>query len=392
MRAERNTDAAGTHYESSSPKAALRVLLVGPKPPWNGGIASVINSILAYAGKHTDLSLRIVDTAPRWKAFTDCNILKRAIFGGFVGIRDVCAFCVQCLAWKPHVVHLTSSGSLAVLRDMVFASVAKIMRRPIVLQVHHGRIPDLERSNNWEWWAIKKTFILFDRVAVLDQESQSVLNKACVCRKVSLIPNGIALRESSAREKADPQRPVVLYVGSVIQSKGIYELVDSWKSINCDAWELRIVGPAEQTFLIELAERAGPSIRTIEFLGSLSHERTLEQIDRCEIFVLPSHTEGHPQVILEAMSAGKAIVATHVGAVSEMLATNSPEPSGVTIPPRDPVSLTTALLKLMFDPSSRRVLGSRACQRVRQEYSIDGVMAQMVTMWMSARKTNTFSR
>jgi glycosyltransferase involved in cell wall biosynthesis len=62
-----------------------------------------------------------------------------------------------------------------------------------------------------------------------------------------------------------------------------------------------------------------------------------------DLFVLPTYTEGFPNVILEAMAAGKAIISTRVGAIPEMLAVDENESCGLVIAPRDAGALVAAL-------------------------------------------------
>jgi glycosyltransferase involved in cell wall biosynthesis len=87
-----------------------------------------------------------------------------------------------------------------------------------------------------------------------------------------------------------------------------------------------------------------------------------------EIFVQPSRTESMPLTVLEAMAAGRAIVATDVGCVREML--DAPA-AGVVVPPESPEAIAEALLTLLRNPEKRERLGTAARERVRREYSME---------------------
>ena len=101
-----------------------------------------------------------------------------------------------------------------------------------------------------------------------------------------------------------------------------------------------------------------------------------------DVFVLPSHTEGFPNVVVEAMAFGKPIVATSVGAIPEMLAGNC----GLVVPPHDAVALGDALRDLCGNSSLRTELGVRAQAKARSEYSMERVMEQLMAVWRNAAR------
>jgi glycosyltransferase involved in cell wall biosynthesis len=91
-------------------------------------------------------------------------------------------------------------------------------------------------------------------------------------------------------------------------------------------------------------------------------------LDVTTVFVLSSRNEAMPLVILEAMVAGKAIVAADVGCVREML---DPPHAGLVVPPENPEALAGEIRKLLNDPERRIQLGRTARERVRKYYSME---------------------
>ena len=106
---------------------------------------------------------------------------------------------------------------------------------------------------------------------------------------------------------------------------------------------------------------------------------------RCGLFVLPSHTEGFPNVVAEAMSVGTPILASAVGAIPDMLA----EGAGLTVPAHDVATLAEALQRLMCDPVLRRSMAEHAARRAREKYSTAVVTESYVGMWreLAAHRT-----
>ena len=105
----------------------------------------------------------------------------------------------------------------------------------------------------------------------------------------------------------------------------------------------------------------------VSYLGELSHANAMARLARAEVLVLPSHTEGFPNVVLEAMALGRAIVATSVGAVPEMLDGGC----GLLVPPRDPQRLSSAIRQVLFRPEVARRLAAAGRETIRARFSVE---------------------
>ena len=87
-----------------------------------------------------------------------------------------------------------------------------------------------------------------------------------------------------------------------------------------------------------------------------------------DLFVQSSHTEGMPSVLLEAMSARTAVVATQVGGTGELVAEGS---TGLMVSPNDPDALADAMVKVLSDDELRRTMGENGRERVEQSFAIE---------------------
>jgi glycosyltransferase involved in cell wall biosynthesis len=86
----------------------------------------------------------------------------------------------------------------------------------------------------------------------------------------------------------------------------------------------------------------------------------------CEVAVLPSHSEGMSNAVLESMAAGRAVVATAVGATPQLLDGGR---CGLLVPPGDESALASAVGRLLEDADLARELGANARRRAEREYS-----------------------
>ena len=94
------------------------------------------------------------------------------------------------------------------------------------------------------------------------------------------------------------------------------------------------------------------------------------------MFCLPSHWEGLPISMLEAMAAGCAVVATAVGEIPTAL-----DGAGVVVPPHDPRALADSLEALLTDDERRARLGAAARERVRERYGLDTMREGLLVLY-----------
>ena len=97
---------------------------------------------------------------------------------------------------------------------------------------------------------------------------------------------------------------------------------------------------------------------------------------RADVVVLTSISEAFPYSVLEAMSCGKAVVATDVGGVREAL-----ERNGALVPPRDPESAAAEVCRLLSDPELRRTLGARARAAIVEKFRVDHTIAEYLSLY-----------
>jgi glycosyltransferase involved in cell wall biosynthesis len=214
--------------------------------------------------------------------------------------------------------------------------------------------------------------------------SRAVANQLCEsfgvpARKVQVIHNGIACREFSG--PPDPAlrtalsrgtaRRIVLTVARLDQQKGHTVLFDAIREFPDALFVLAGDGP-EKPVLEAKARELGIDDRVI-FLGHRSDIREL--LAACDLFVLPSQYEGLGLAVLEAMAAGRAVVATAVGGVPEVVVNGV---TGVLVRPRDPSALAKAIHTLLADPLLAHKMGAAGRSRVQREFS-SATMVERVT-------------
>jgi len=185
--------------------------------------------------------------------------------------------------------------------------------------------------------------------------------------EIALVPEMIDLARWRALFERNPASPrpegfVVLTVCRFYPRKRLNVLLEAAGRLRgrIPGLEVRIVGGGPQASKLRaLADRLrlGPIVR---WLGNLSQERLAFEYNQADVFCLPSVQEGFGIVFLEAMAAGKPIVAARAAAVPEVVT------AGLLVEPDDPEALATALENLCRDRELRQALGAAGRQQVRR--------------------------
>jgi glycosyltransferase involved in cell wall biosynthesis len=115
---------------------------------------------------------------------------------------------------------------------------------------------------------------------------------------------------------------------------------------------------------------------TVRFLGTVPGAARL--LPHFNVFVLSSVWEGMSNGLLEAMAAGRPVVATRVGGNPEVVVDGE---TGLLVPLRDPRAMADAVLRLLRDPELARRMGEAASRRARTEFSIPRMVRRMESLY-----------
>lgn len=202
--------------------------------------------------------------------------------------------------------------------------------------------------------------------------------------RVTVTGNGVEAGFLSA-DATSERRSFALSVGRLEPGKGIEDLIEAARIFvsRCPDSAMRfiVVGSGSLHAALQAqVERAGLAAR-FEFRGQIAAGRREELAAlyrTAGIFVLPSHHEGMPTVLLEAMASGAPVISTAVGGALEVVTSGQ---NGLLVAPRAPEALAEALMALNDDETLRGDLGRKARATVEQRYSWDAVAKQYVACY-----------
>ena len=199
-------------------------------------------------------------------------------------------------------------------------------------------------------------------------------------RRVQVIPNGVPFGDrapaatlSALRKSLDIEQhhSVVGTVGSLYPVKGQKYLIDAAPSIlaRFPRTVFLIVG---QGGLREELEAHAARLGVAAYLLFLGHREDVHDLlSICDIFVLPSLSEGMPLALLEAMATGLPAIATHVGGVTEVL---EDQKTGLLVRPGDSGALADTIMTLLENPPFAKELGEAARKDSAARFSLAGMV------------------
>ena len=186
-----------------------------------------------------------------------------------------------------------------------------------------------------------------------------------------------------------PTDVVVLFVGRMHESKGVFELLSAAHRLvhdpDIDATRLRFVLAGRGKRLDDIRARITRLglQQHVSIVGSIPHREIHHFHNIADIFTLPSIAVKHWQeqfgiVLIESMACAKAVVSTMSGSIPEVLGD-----AAILVQPNDHLSLAEGLKRLIVHPELRAEYGARARQRVEEHFSIDRIATKLRAAYQS---------
>lgn len=157
-----------------------------------------------------------------------------------------------------------------------------------------------------------------------------------------------AASEARSRLGLDPRTKVLLWVGRMVHVKGLEVLIAAVERVRAQEIDCVLVlvgdGPLRDSLAADV-ERRG--LRGVRFFGAVSHERLADFYRAADLTVLPSRSEGIPNVLLESLACGTPFVASRVGDIPSLAL----DPARDLVEPDQPDALAAALVRRLSEPS-----------------------------------------
>ncbi len=170
---------------------------------------------------------------------------------------------------------------------------------------------------------------------------------------------------------------LVLYLGNLKKSKGIYELLNAFLQISGEKEdvELRICGDGiEKSGIIRFIEE-NDRTESMYMMGAIDCDQVDLWMKACDLFVLPSHHEGMPNAVMEAMACGLPVVASSVGGLPEAIG----DCDGATLVPAKEVKALKKYIQLIIDDADLRSKMSNAARiRAKERFGVETTTEKVI--------------
>ncbi len=357
-------------------------ILIGSHLGSKGGGIPIQNELLLKSDLSKAVDLRFVETS-----WGNLNFVARGKWGiknVFNALYNIWRFVCVFERFHPDVVDLGTTYGVSFLKHGAMALYAHYRKSKVILTFHCS----IKRINlsSGRFNGRISAFILrrIDGVSAISKE-WLILGDIIPTLKMRYIPNAIDSREYPAIVKPDHGgRVKILYLGHIGKAKGSFDLIEAIQLLAKQAlppYELLLVGDVlsgnekeEVSFYIKhnsLSEK-------IKVLPAVYGSEKNALMQSCDVFVYPSHHEGMPLAVMEAMASGLPVVGTTVGGIPDLIVDGR---TGFLIPPMNVVELAKSIRKLILDPVLRDQMGKSGAKKIKEELDISKKAARLAEFY-----------
>jgi glycosyltransferase involved in cell wall biosynthesis len=307
------------------------------------------------------------------------RLVTSYVDGGFarkqwVLLRGLAQYLALLSTRKVGLVHVHSAMRGSFWRKGLFATLARLFGKPVVLHLHGSEMkPFYQSQPAFLKGRIRHNLEKADHVVVLSESWREFVGGVAPAARIAVVPNYVPL--PPCPDLSQRKGNQVLFLGLIGERKGVFDLIPAFAKVRAqfpDA-HLTLGGNGEVDRAAALIADLGLQ-DAITLAGWIDGDAKTELLAKSDIHVLPSHNEGLPMSVLEAMAMHQPVVTTRVGGIPELITDGE---DGLLIAAGDQDALAKALCALLGDSTLREKLGSRARDRIESRYS-DRVILPML--------------
>lgn len=344
-----------------------RVIQLGPGLKVRGGVSSVERLIVEHVGSH--VSVRHVATMEDGPLGLKLRIFLKAIRE----LRQVLRTS------DPVVVHIHFASKGSTLRKTIFAWMTLRARKPLILHAHGASFDEFfEGLPEFVQRLLMRTFARANRFVVLSSQWKEFYMRRCGLpeERIAVLTNPTPLPKVLPDRSG---RSIVqfLFLGRIGARKGAFDLLRAFRALPPALRERARLVLAGDGQVDELRAEARDLESLVTVHSWIDATQRDELLMASDVFVLPSHHEGVPMAMLEAMAHGLPVIATPVGGIPDAVTT---EVEGILIEPGNEAAITQALGRFIEDESLRLAYG-RAARARAEQFDVAGYTQQLLQLY-----------
>lgn len=271
---------------------------------------------------------------------------------------------------------------------------SKRFKIPLNVQVH------IDFCDNKYWLQLRKVNYLFNTLAKFilrradtirvgtEPEKKKLTELGIKEDRIYVIPvnsdlekfknsDGLLIRKQYVDGKFDR---MLLFTGRLTRQKDIPTLLKAFKLILAERSStlLVIVGSGDQENFLKKLVRDLEIERNVVFTGSLEHEEIPRYLSACDVYVVPSIYEGTCIAMVEAMAAGKPVVATRFAGAEYLI---KDEENGFLVNQKDYKRMAERILEILNDTSKGKLMGEESAKRIENIFSGNRNIKAIIKLW-----------
>lgn len=305
------------------------------------------------------------------------GIIGRLVLAG----RAYLALLGMLVTGQVRLLHCHTAMRGSFWRKSIFSLSALAFRVPVVFHLHGSEMKSFVSSQpkilrRLIGWILEKQ----TRVIVLSTSWENYVRSIAPRARVVVLPNYVRLPDLATRTPSENKNNIrTLFLGLVCHRKGVYDLLPAFREALLAVPNLHLIigGNGEVDQARGVASELGIS-EQVTFTGWISGEDKRAQLQAADIYVLPSHNEGLPVSLLEAMSWQLPVLTTRVGGIAELVREGI---DGYLVAGGDRPALTLALSRLASDAGLRARMGHAGRQRVEELFSMELVLPKLESIY-----------
>jgi len=362
-----------------------RVLIAGHLPPPMSGIGTyyqmLMNSSLPKLA-----NIQFIDTSARRRVGSETG--KWSITNLTSAFVDCIRFTWAVITYRPEICHIATAVGLSFVKHSVCVVVAKLFGCKVLLHPHCSFYFLYEtQGKGWRWY-VRKIMGLCHGVIVLSNEWRGLQEVVPSCPSYYL-PNAINVEsyKGISLEKLDSKNEKsclhVLYLGHLGEAKGSFDLVAAAKLFLKQERGVvfDLVGheqvPGDIKQLKDEVMDAGFE-QFVHIQPAVSGSEKIDLFRSADIFIYPSHYEGMPMAVIEAMASGLPVIATRVGGLPDLVI---PGVNGLLVPVGQPDQMASAIHQLAADPQMRHSMQENSIRLARENFDIEKLVLRLIEIY-----------
>lgn len=282
------------------------------------------------------------------------------------------------------IIHCVKAGPEAMACNLA----SKILGKKLIVKVAQDELSEREISSAK---GLKKSTRLLRRrllrsadifIAISEEIEGNIRKNSAKSSKIVRIPNGVnteTFKPADMNEKIsirkklafDAEETILLYTGAINRRKGVHDLLDGLELYSSES-HLKVVlcGPVleDLNFDDRISKLNSKPNLSIDYRGKVTNVQ--DYMKAADAFILPSYSEGLPNVLLEACSSGLPAIATNIGGSRDIIENGK---NGYLVETSQPVEIKDKITALAEDKELRLSMGANARQTIEKSFALNKV-------------------